>query len=189
MLAMANEFDAVVRADRPYLLSLIELHHSAGQAASLADERNSPCSNSANTTYDSSCNGAVKLDSSPAIAQARTMWPLPPPEYYPIGEIVVFKVSVPELSNAVGLSALALKAIKVHPAILSSLVFCNTKVHSRVHYANRVQMILEGRFNNGTGWQEGGKAAVGWRDPDAPDLKDVFAANSRHCELISGGLA
>jgi len=66
------------------------------------------------------------------------MWPLPPPEYYPIGEIVVLKVSVPELSNAPGLSALALKAIKVHPVILSSLVFCNTEVHSRVHYTKWV---------------------------------------------------
>jgi hypothetical protein len=43
-----------------------------------------------------------------------------------------------------------------------------------VHYTKRVQMILEGRFNNGTGWQEGGKAAVGWRDSDASDMKDVL---------------
>jgi hypothetical protein len=174
MLALANEFDAVVRADRPYLLSLIELHHSADQAASLADARNSPRSNSANTTDYSSSDGTVTLDILPAITRARTMWPLPPPEYYPIGEIVVLKVSVPELSHAAGLSALALGAIKVHPVILSSLVFCNMKVHSRVHYTKRVQMILEGRFNNGTGWQEGGKAAVGWRDLDALDLREVL---------------
>src|SRR5207248_2131233 len=52
MLAVANEFDPVVRADRSYLLSLIELHRSAGRAASLADVGDSLFSNSASTTQD-----------------------------------------------------------------------------------------------------------------------------------------
>jgi hypothetical protein len=128
MLAIANEFDVVVRADRSYLLSLTELHRVARHAADSA---------------------ATVVSSTTALP--RPMWPLPPPEYYHLGQIVVLKVSVPEISDNTSFSDIALKAIQVYPTLLSNLVFCDTEVHSRIHYTKRTRMLFEGRCNNGTG--------------------------------------
>jgi hypothetical protein len=171
MLAIANEYDAVVRADRSYLLSLIELYQSAGESSLSATT--SMASITSDSTVDTKSDTFSAQSKTPGINREKTMWQLPPPEYHHIGEIVLLKVSVPELSGTGEFPALSLTAMKVHPMVLSSLVFCDTAVHSRVHYTKRAQMILDGKFNNGSGWQEGGNAAVGWRDKNAPAMEDV----------------
>jgi hypothetical protein len=175
MLAVANEFDAVVRADRSYLNSLIKLHNSSKQTVFALESSNSFSVRSGSDSDVSFTSGDEMSESFLEIKQAKKMWPLPPPEYYPIGDIVVLKVSLPETPDPEDPFAIALKAFKVHPVIFSNLVFCNTEVHRRVQYTKRVKMILEGKFNNGTTWHEGGHAAVGWKEQEEQQhMNDVL---------------
>jgi len=136
VLAIANEFDTVTRADRPYILSLVELHRSvpkySDSIATLAD-----------TFVDGISTNAI-----------RKTWPLPAPEYYPIGEVALLKLATEESSESDEGAEPVVKMYKISSAVLSGLVFCDIEVHRRVHYTKRVVMIAEGRFNGKEGWED-----------------------------------
>lgn len=134
VLAMANEFDTVTRADHPYMLSLVELHRSVAKysdsTATLAD-----------TLVDGMSTNAT-----------RKTWPLPAPEYYPVGEVALLKLAIEGSGKSDEGAEPVLKMYKISSAVLSGLVFCDIEVHRRVYYTKRVVMIAEGRFNGKEGW-------------------------------------
>lgn len=118
------------------MLSLVELHRSVAKysdsTATLAD-----------TLVDGMSTNAT-----------RKTWPLPAPEYYPIGEVALLKLAIEESSESDEGAEPVVKMYKISSAVLSRLVFCDIEVHRRVHYTKRVMMIAEGRFNGKEGWED-----------------------------------
>ena len=134
VLTIANEFDTVTRTDRPYMLSLVELHRSITKY------------------FDSRATLADTLEGGMSTNATRKTWPLPAPEYYPIGEVALLKLAIEESSESDESPEPVLKMYKISSAVLSGLVFCDIEVHKRVHYTKRAVLIAEGRFNGKEGW-------------------------------------
>lgn len=157
-----------MRADRSYLLSLIHLYRSASNRSPLEEQTKNHRADAAafpNSHDNFTDQEPLDLSKLSIVAAPKPIWPVPSPEYHLIGEIIVLKMSLAgHIQDDVEASSqLTLKAIKIQPDELAKLVFWSTEVHSRVHYAKRVLMILDGTFNGSTGWKDDG-TTDGWLD-------------------------
>jgi hypothetical protein len=45
-----------------------------------------------------------------------------------------------------------LDAVAIAPEEFARLLFCNVDIHKRLRYQERVEMLLEGRFNRRISW-------------------------------------
>jgi hypothetical protein len=159
VLAIVNELDTVVRADRSYLLSLIQLYRSATTSPLLADGTNAPQTGTAaipDFNGDCTRQEPPKPSELTDVTTLKPLWSVPLPEYHLIGEIIILKMTlVADIHDGAEASnSIILKAIKVASDELAKLIFWSTEVHSRVYYTKRVSMILEGIFNGRTGWED-----------------------------------
>jgi hypothetical protein len=140
---MVNEYDLVPRADSEYVRSLVDLYRSIYNLAPIQDNvQQEPTPWLPRLSFDTR-DTKPKPDSKP--------WPLPLPEYFHIGKIVVFKVKLAEPA-AEGDDELILRAVAAAPEHFAKLLFCNVSVHGRVCYQERVKMLSEGRFNGRESW-------------------------------------
>lgn len=128
-LAIVNEYDMVPRADRSYIRSVVDLYRTAHGLAPL----HTP------PTPDP--------DSEP---KALAAWPLPPPQYHLVGDIIVLRLrlsggalSAPvddALSQASTLTAPMVEAVRVTPAEFGKLLFCDLATHRRRGYLERMDI-------------------------------------------------
>ena len=121
-LNIINEFDLVTRADKPYILSLVNLIR-------LIYNQDPPSSEDTDSTSN------------------ETNWPLPPSMYRHVGPKVVFLMRLPDQGGS-----LQLRAVEMSTPQFEKLLFCRIPVHRRLCYAQRVELLAGGRFNGANGW-------------------------------------
>jgi hypothetical protein len=142
LLTIANEYDLVSRADGAYALSLVDLYRSIYSLPPIQDNKqNVPAPELPRLSFDAINAGNNHLP----------VWPLPQPEYWHIGQLVVFKVKLAELaaddSLDGGKDELVLRTVTVSPEAFGKLLFCDVSSHRRESYRERVNLLLKGRFN------------------------------------------
>lgn len=125
-LNIINEYDLIARADRPYILSLVDLLRSVYGRPPLQER-----------------NDAIKSSQS---GRASNNWDLQF-EYRHYGHIIIFQVSE-ENSNPHGESVptgddLSLSAWKVPWDDFSQLLFTRAEVHGRIYYERHICMIAK----------------------------------------------
>ncbi|KAM5488066.1 hypothetical protein MaudMau93_004263 [Microsporum audouinii] len=141
-----NEFDMVSRADHPYIICLVNLLRSLhGMPPFGSDEGNvhvAPAPEVLNPETKAS-------DSANLLGE--NVWPVTPCYYHHVGPCIVLLKRLEQASQSEGY-LLKLGAMIVPPEEFEKLLFCRLAVHRRVSYAERVQMIEEGKFNERSGW-------------------------------------
>lgn len=132
-LNIINEFDLVTRADKPYILSLVNLIRLIHNEDPLSSE------------YTDDTEPSLTTDST----SGDNSWPLPPSMYHHIGPKVVFLMRLPDQGGS-----LQLRAVEVSTPQFEKLLFCRIPVHRRPCYAQRVELLADGRFNGANGWDK-----------------------------------
>jgi len=166
VLSVVNEYDLVPRADGPYVRSLVDLYRSFYNLPPIQDDavQQQQQHDHAAATYLPRFSFDTRDTEQPEASHEHSgaqvsVWPLPKPEYWHVGKLVVFKVQLKESpagnveSSGGGDDGLVLRAVAVGPERFATLLFCNVGVHRRICYQERVDMLLEGRFNGKGGWQ------------------------------------
>ena len=158
-LNIINEFDLVTRADAPYILSLVNLYRSIySDKAPLVqpqEEANPP-------VQEQSTSAAPARDV--GVGQGGDggkggSWALPSPYYHHVGERIMLRLRIREegggggVQGGVGEEALEMRAVKVGGEDFGKLLFCRIAVHRRLCYAERVELIIGGKFNGRDGWE------------------------------------
>lgn len=155
VLSIVNEYDLVSRADGPYARSLIDLYRSIYNLPPIQDNDDQQRQNTVvpqlpKLSFDT--RSAEPESARPELP----MWPLPKPEYWHIGQIVVFKVKLTSSTDdGAGCrdDVLKLRTVTVSAAEFAKLLFCDVSSHRRVSYQERVDLLLNGRFNEMDGWR------------------------------------
>ncbi|KAH6952683.1 Alpha/Beta hydrolase protein [Fusarium avenaceum] len=147
-----NEFDVVTRADKPYILSLVDIVRSTLDlppknqvSESATDEETIYAALKATDTNESRLSYQFEgLD----IDQSK-FWRLPQSLYHHVGPRVVLLMRLVE-------GEMSLKAVEVTPFEFQKLLFCRVAVHGKRIYAERVEKLQQGRFNGRLGWEQDG---------------------------------
>jgi hypothetical protein len=149
-LAFVNEFDIVPRSDQTYIRSLIDIYRSIYNLPPLMDNAiREPDTNAENNEYvlpplEFDDDNVGERHSIPAEGNH---WKLPKAEYHIIGDIVLLrKVRMTTASEQI------LLAQSIAQEEFQKLVYCGNKNHSRTYYSDRVELMLEGKFNHRLGW-------------------------------------
>ncbi|KAK5654723.1 hypothetical protein OQA88_7048 [Cercophora sp. LCS_1] len=126
VLSLVNEYDMVSRADRPYLRSIVDLYRS---------RRGLP----------------LKYPQMGETAPDPDIWPLPPPTLRVVGDIIILQrprlVGMPSASDGDSFSQASTLVAPTYPAVklteeeFSKLLFCDTSVHRRRAYLDRVETL------------------------------------------------
>jgi hypothetical protein len=119
----------ISRADGPYLRSIIDLYRSRNGLPPVSADAPSI------TIVDDA---------------AKTAWPLPPPEYSLLGDIIVLRLKLMDapasnddetFSQAETLTTPLVRAVEVTPEEFSKLLFCDIGTHRRTAYLERMEMM------------------------------------------------
>ncbi|WZH47930.1 Alpha/Beta hydrolase protein [Fusarium acuminatum] len=145
-----NEFDVVTRADKPYILSLVDIVRSTLDlppkdqiSESAADEETIYAALKATDTKESRlCYQSEGLD----IDQSK-FWRLPQSLYHHVGPRAVLLMRLVK-------GEMSLKAVEVAPSEFQRLLFCRVAVHGKRIYTERVKALQQGRFNGRLGWEQ-----------------------------------
>lgn len=130
-MAIVNEYDMISRADGPYLRSVVDLYRARNGLPPVS------------VTGD-----ALNIASSD-VAEKKA-WPLPPPAYNLVGDIIVLRLRLMDIassnnddtfSQAETLSTPVVKAVEVTPEEFSKLLFCDIATHRRMAYLERMEMM------------------------------------------------
>lgn len=126
-LNIVNEYDVITRADKAYILSLVDLLRSVYGKL--------PLKNTSGISQDSQNSGTSSY------------WTLQESEYRHYGDMIVLQVSQEQPSLS-GESVLTYDGLSVSPwkvswADYSQLLFTRVRVHSRTFYERSVGMIAE----------------------------------------------
>ncbi|RAL11932.1 alpha/beta-hydrolase [Aspergillus homomorphus CBS 101889] len=124
---LINEFDLVTRADKSYILSLLDLIRAS-------DDQTSVASN----TEDSRKQGSGSISGS-----SEDFWPLPRSLYCHVGPRIILFMRL-ESSHE---QFLQLHAAQVSREEFDRLLFCRLSVHMRKYYAQTVGQLTVGRAN------------------------------------------
>lgn len=153
MINVINEFDPVTRADRLYMLSLVDLAKSiASRGVQLQGRTDQEATAvaldylagplSPQSTFSSGYDSG--LDKSKA-AVGGPVWPMPRLLYQHVGPRVVLVTRL--VDNEVRLGA-----TEVSTKEFERLVFCRVAVHHKSCYGERVELLESGKFNSQRGW-------------------------------------
>ncbi|KAM0249760.1 hypothetical protein ACHAP5_002629 [Fusarium lateritium] len=147
-----NEFDVVTRADKPYILSLIDiarsmLHLPPNNAVpkSATDEEIIYAALKTTDTEDSRFSHQFEGSS----IDETKFWRLPQPLYHHVGPRVILLMRLVE-------GEMSLQAVEVTPSEFQKLLFCRVAVHGKRVYAERVGALKYGRFNSRSDWEKNG---------------------------------
>jgi hypothetical protein len=147
-----NEFDVVTRADKPYILSLVDIARSM---LDLPPNNAVPESATDKMIIDAALK-ATDTEESRLPRQLKVMnideskfWHLPQPLYHHVGPRVVLLMRLVE-------GKMSLKAVEVTPSEFQKLLFCRVAVHGKRIYAERMEVLQQGRFNGHLGWEQDG---------------------------------
>jgi hypothetical protein len=145
---LINEFDLVSRADRPYILCLVNLFRSVYGRPPLGPDEDE---DSAHASPPSEVSSSATEVSDVLKEAAESVWPVTPCRYHHVGPHIVLLKRLERESHS-GEYSLKLRAVRVAPDEFEKLLFCRLAVHRRVCYAERIQIIEEGNFNGKGGW-------------------------------------
>ncbi|SCB65915.1 unnamed protein product [Fusarium graminearum] len=147
-LNIFNEFDFVTRADKPYILSLVEV------ARNMLNQPRKPLLPEPETSseiIDASLKATQDKEaelSSPKNEESHDQgpktWKFSQPLYNHIGPSVVLLMRSE--------NEMKLTAVEVTPAEFQKLLFCRTAVHGKRIYEQRVEALEQGHFNDRLGW-------------------------------------
>jgi hypothetical protein len=139
---IVNEFDVVSRADRPYILALLNLlRHKHGHPPLPPDPElaaESVDNDSASATSMS------KKDFLPAKVQdivdkeVENVWPLPEMFYHHVGQTIVLTMRLDDEDQT------QLKAFEVPASTFGTLLFCKLSVHRKAVYSERIHLLEQG---------------------------------------------
>lgn len=155
-LNIINEFDVVSRADKPYILSLVELSRAVLRAvpqSPIPNTNENPIETGRGIAFKDDINSLPPISSQSTglekklINTATDIWNLPEPSYYHVGPRIVFVMRLHE-------GQMSLRAVQVPPAEFQTLLFCRTAVHGKARYGERVEMLESGQFNGRAGWDD-----------------------------------
>lgn len=139
-LNIINEFDPVARADRPYLLSLVNLIKTIYHQPPIADQ-----------SINQQAPGlAIDPIQTQGIAESRSeareiAWPLPRAVLFHVGSRILLRKRLVE-------SDIELRAAEISRTEFEKLLFCGAAVHKRGDYGARVDALTDGKFNGAQGW-------------------------------------
>lgn len=126
VLSFVNELDMVTRADDAYIHSVLNLYRARFNLPPVA-------------------RGAGQESTEPAPAPGIDVeWPLPPPSFYAVGDILLLRKNFPSL--APHLTALFKEppgCVKLSLSEFGRLLFCDISVHKRKNYVERVRRLVE----------------------------------------------
>ncbi|KAF5581761.1 alpha beta-hydrolase [Fusarium pseudocircinatum] len=148
-----NEFDVVTRADKPYILSLVEVARAMldlppKAAISEPNTNEGIVSASLETTRVEKCR--LSTDSGDFLVKESNFWRFPQPFYHHIGPRVIL------LTRFVD-NQMSLKAVETSPSEFQKLLFCRVAVHGKRFYEERIGALEQGRFNNQSDWKPDGE--------------------------------
>ncbi|KAF5688257.1 hypothetical protein FDENT_4944 [Fusarium denticulatum] len=148
-----NEFDVVTRADKPYILSLVDV------ARAMLDLPPKAAISEPNTSEDivSACLETTRVekcrlsdDSEDFPVKESNFWRFPQPFYHHIGSRVIL------LTRFVD-NQMSLKAVELSSSEFQKLLFCRVAVHGKRFYEERIGALEQGRFNNQSAWKPDGE--------------------------------
>jgi hypothetical protein len=147
-----NEFDVVTRADKPYILSLVDIARSMldlppnnAVPESATDKEIIDAALKATHTEEPRLSRQLKVIN---IDESK-FWRLPQPLYHHVGPRVVLLMRLAE-------GKMSLNAVEVTPSEFHKLLFCRVAVHGKRVYAERMEALQQGRFNGRSGWEQDG---------------------------------
>lgn len=148
MLSIVNEYDLVSRADSSYIRSLIDLYRSIYHLAPIQDNPENP-DRTAPQALQVDVQVPVPTKQNPIEKSEQLIWPLPEPVYWHIGTIVTLMTELVDSDDEDGDldDFLLLRAVTIPPEVFNNLLWCNIAVHKRLCYKERIDLLLEGRFN------------------------------------------
>ncbi|KAI9771960.1 MAG: hypothetical protein M1839_002593 [Geoglossum umbratile] len=151
VLDFVNEYDLVARADPNYIRSLVDLYRTIYRLPKIQDH--------ATAEEDRRVLLGLSGGEWRSMYDRRAslpVWPLPAPDYFHLGQVIVLKAGVTDLEGEIGGAGqearLDLRAYVVRPDEFARLLFCRISVHTRLIYLENVKEIAEGRLHGRTGW-------------------------------------
>lgn len=163
LLAVVNEFDLVPRADQAYVRSLIDLYRSIYSLQPMMNDaiqlKNTDCLDQVDKTETSEYTlpplffGDTDSDTlqGEGDEMQENYWKLPMPDFHLIGEILLLRKQVINGDRP----QKCLRATSILHEHFEKLLYCGLETHSRRFYGERIDLILQGRFNNQLGWENG----------------------------------
>ncbi|KAF5720689.1 hypothetical protein FGLOB1_526 [Fusarium globosum] len=148
-----NEFDVVTRADKPYILSLVDVARAMldlPPKAAISEHETSKeiVSAALETTRDE--NRRLSDDSEDFPLKEPKIWRFPQPFYHHVGPRVIL------LTRFVD-NQMSLKAVEISSSEFQQLLFCRVAVHGKRFYDERIDALEQGRFNNQSAWKADGE--------------------------------
>lgn len=147
-LSIVNEYDLVPRVDQAYIRSLVDLYRSIYSLPPIQEVLSKDDSDNfvlPKLSFD--------LRNESSERKLGNKWALPRPVYWHIGQLVLLKIKLVEREgNKTQEDEWGLNAVTIAPEDFANLLFCNVDIHKRLRYQERVEMLLEGRFNRKVSW-------------------------------------
>ncbi|KAF4956178.1 hypothetical protein FGADI_3989 [Fusarium gaditjirri] len=139
-----NEFDVVTRADKPYILSLVDVARAMldlPPRTNISELETSEeiVSVALEATRDE--NRRLSDDSEDVPVKESNLWRFPRALYHHFGPRVVL------LTRFID-NQMSLKAVEISTSEFKKLLFCRVAVHGKSLYEERINALEQGRFNN-----------------------------------------
>ncbi|KAF5966883.1 hypothetical protein FBULB1_11437 [Fusarium bulbicola] len=148
-----NEFDVVTRADKPYILSLVDVARAMldlPPKAAISEHETSEGIVSAALGSTRDEKGRLSDDSVDFPVKESNFWRFPQPFYHHVGPRLIL------LTRYVD-NQMSLKAVEISSSEFQKLLFCRVTVHGKRFYEERIGALEQGRFNNRSAWNSGGR--------------------------------
>ncbi|KAK0510053.1 hypothetical protein JMJ35_007447 [Cladonia borealis] len=166
-LAFVNEFDMVCRVDHSYLRSLIDLYRSVyGLNPVMKDEiarkeEKPGVSIMEDTQYVLPPLDFQNTDQEAAVNPTENgLWPLPKAEYHIFGDLVLLRKEHNTCVKPNERPSKELRALSIRAQDFEKVLYCGIRTHSRTYYGDRMESVIQGKFNYKDGWDRsrGGNA-------------------------------
>ncbi|KAG7407445.1 hypothetical protein ACKAV7_012454 [Fusarium commune] len=147
-----NEFDVVTRADKPYILSLVDVARAMldlPPKATISELETSEGIVSAALEATRDEKRRLSDDSEDFPVKESNFWRFPQPLYHHVGPRIIL------LTRFVD-NQMSLRAVETSSSEFQKLLFCRVAVHGKRLYEERVGALEQGRFNNRSAWKSDG---------------------------------
>ncbi|KAK3387878.1 hypothetical protein B0H63DRAFT_471070 [Podospora didyma] len=150
LMAFVNEYDMISRSDKAYLRSIVDLYRSKYGLPPVASpllDHQKLAETGGSLSHIGTTGPSISSIAVHAGLKAGGVWPLPPPVFHLLGDIIVLRICFdsPEMKedsdDAVSPEPL-LKTDKVSPDEFCKLLFCDISVHRRTAYLERLNMLV-----------------------------------------------
>jgi hypothetical protein len=159
-LAFVNEFDMVCRVDQSYFRSLIDLVRSVYDLDPVMNdemarkEEKTETPNSEDIRYILPPLDFQNTNQATAINRSEDRpWPLPNAEYHVFGDLVLLRKEQNRRVEDEERPSKELRALSIRAQDFEKLLYCGVKTHSRTFYGDRMESVLQGKFNYKDGWE------------------------------------